>query len=173
MAGKKDILSGVWAIAITSGTTGLIGRVKGEDLEKGEVKEEVRNRVFGRPVVVFEFALDYFAPLQPRPMLDPQAPPGSPPRMTWSREPIITGHDFTMYEVTIAARWERLEFLADMDKQDRERYEMFILQTMEGIVRTRLQAAGIVAPSGDKNIEDAIAAIAATAKNGGSPLILK
>lgn len=167
MAEQKDIMKGVWVVVMTSGTNGMIGKLAGHwQLEDDKtVSDKTRDHVFGRPVIQLSLALDYFTPIRPQP-----APgPNGTTVLQWARDPLIMRHDFTGHPVLVAARWEHVKFIADMHEDDQRVYMGFITGTLDHSAHQRAAAAGIVMPKGDKEVEKAIAAIAAAAKNGGTP----
>lgn len=132
---NNEYSAGLWAL-ISAGPMRVLGRITGvgEDKYSDAVKpEDMVKDVMEANYVRMNPTYDFFAPLQPTPLVDREGQlvlnPNGSPRMGMSRSPIVTARDFTLkpYPVhIILGPGVFIDFIHEMHEDDQQTYIAFM-----------------------------------------------
>jgi hypothetical protein len=144
--------TGTWVV-ITAGPARAIGRVVALDHDPLITDSEVPvTDVTSAKVVTLYPCYDFFAPLRPVPIIDPQTKqprmiaPGVP-QMGMARDPIVTGRDFAVHphpvHITIGSG-VFFDFFSEMHADDRATYIGFINAARGATTAHRAEKVGLL-----------------------------
>ena len=150
---NSDSTKDVWVI-VTAGNTRVLGKVYSNEKSAFRDMLAAGPAMLMPPCISLKPCYDFFAPLRTFPVAGPDGRPhvdpnSGAPRIGVARDPIIMPRDFTVHPYPVhvlLGPGVMLDFLDDMQAQDKQLYMDFVDSVDKNLLERRAQSAGLTLP---------------------------